>query len=612
MAYGATMRYEFKPAAKYHSPPKAPVWAANPSALTLAARAFKSGTRHLSHITVVLAFAGLSFADNKVAPDLNDDPNATVDVIIQFKTAPTNQELKGLAINGKVKRQFKHITAVNAEIPWTIVANLENDPNVTYVSPNRNMTSSLDIVTATVNAPYAWQNALDGTGVGVAVIDSGVTPKDDLMAANGRRSRMVYSESFIGVPDTTDGYGHGTHVAGIVGGNGADSSGVGFKRTYRGLAPNVNIINLRALDQNGAGQEAFVIAAIDRAIQLQSTYNIRVINLSLGHRVYESYTQDPLCQAVEAAWKSGIVVVVAAGNYGRDNTNGTHGYGTIASPGDDPYVITVGATKTNGTSSRLDDSIASYSSKGPTAIDHIVKPDLVAPGNNVVSLLASPNCTIVLMEPRTQVSPATYETLGIYSTTTNYLRLSGTSMATPVVSGAAALLIQQQPFLTPDQVKARLMKTAGKILPRNSTGTDLLSLQTFTSQGDIFTYGAGYLDIQAALANTDVVNLPALSPTAVIDPVTNKIVIVRDFSLVWGNSVVWGDSVVWGSVMFNGTLVNCSSVVWGDSLIWGSSVVWGDSTTAGYSVIWGTSVRVNTPMVASSADDGDADGGTAQ
>jgi serine protease AprX len=275
------------------------------------------------------------------------------------------------------------------------------------------MTGSLDIVTATVNAPYAWQNALDGTGVGVAVIDSGVTPKDDLMAANGGRSRIVYSESFIGVPDTTDGYGHGTHVAGIVGGNGADSSGVGFKRTYRGLAPNVNIINLRALDQNGAGQEAFVIAAIDRAIQLQTTYNIRVINLSLGHRVYESYTQDPLCQAVEAGWKSGIVVVVAAGNYGRDNTNGTHGYGTIASPGDDPYVITVGATKTNGTSSRLDDSIASYSSKGPTAIDHIVKPDLVAPGNNIVSLLASPNCTIVLMEPRTQVSPATYETLAV-------------------------------------------------------------------------------------------------------------------------------------------------------------------------------------------------------
>ena len=596
MAYGATMRYETKPAAKYHSP------------LNSAARAFQSAIRHLSHITVVLAFAGLSFAGSKLAPDLNGNSNAPVDVIIQFKTAPTNQELKGLAINGKVKRQFKHITAVNAEIPWTIVANLEADPNVTYVSPNRNMTGSLDIVTATVNAPYAWQNALDGTGVGVAVIDSGVTPKDDLMAANGGSSRIVYSESFIGVPDTTDGYGHGTHVAGIVGGNGADSSGVGFKRTYRGLAPNVNIINLRALDQNGAGQEAFAIAAIDRAIQLQSTYNIRVINLSLGHRVYESYTQDPLCQAVEAAWKSGIVVVVAAGNYGRDNSNGTHGYGTIASPGDDPYVITVGATKTNGTSSRLDDSIASYSSKGPTAIDHIVKPDLVAPGNSVVSLLASPNCTIVLTEPQTLVSPGTYESLGTYSVTSNYLRLSGTSMATPVVSGAAALLLQQQPFLTPDQVKARLMKTAGKILPRSSTGTDILSLQTFTSQGDIFTYGAGYLDIQAALTNTDVVSLPALSPTAVIDPITNKIVVVRDFSLVWGNSVVWGDSVVWGSVMFNGALVNCSSVVWGDSLIWGSSVVWGDSTTAGYSVIWGTSVSVNSPMVASSADDGDDDG----
>ena len=601
------MRNEFKSAAKYHSPPETPVGAANPGALNLAVSCFKAGIRHLSHMLVVLALAGLSLAGNKHAPDLNADPNSTVDVIIQFQTPPTNQELKGIGINGKLKRQFHHIIAVNAEIPRSIVNNLEADPNVTYISPNRNMAGSLDIVTATVNAPYAWQMGLDGTGVGVAVIDSGVTPKDDLMAAGGGTSRIVYSESFIGVSDTTDGYGHGTHVAGIVGGNGADSTGVAFKHTYRGLAPNASIVNLRVLDQNGAGTEAGVIAAIDRAIQLQGTYNIRVINLSLGHRVYESYTLDPLCQAAEAAWQSGIVVVVAAGNYGRDNSNGTHGYGTIASPGNDPFVITVGATKTAGTPSRLDDSIASYSSKGPTAVDHIVKPDLVAPGNNVVSLLASPNCTIVQLEPKTQVSSGTYETLGTASSTSNYLVLSGTSMATPVVSGAAALLIQQQPFLTPDQVKARLMKSAGKILPRNSTGTDILSLQTFTSQGDIFTYGAGYLDIQAALANTDIVTLPALSPTAVVDPITGGIVIVRDFSLVWGNSLVWGDSLVWGSVIFNGVLLNGASTVLGDSLVWGASLVWGSSTTTGYSVIWGTSVSVNTPMVASSADDGDDD-----
>jgi serine protease AprX len=157
------------------------------------------------------------------------------------------------------------------------------------------------------------------------------------------------------------------------------------------------------LDANGAGYVSDVIAAIDQAIQLKSTYNIRVINLSLGTPVYESYKLDPLCQEVEAAWKAGIVVVVAAGNYGRSNTMGVNGYGTVASPGNDPYVITVGAMKTNGTNYRSDDSVASYSSKGPTAFDFIVKPDLVAPGNNVVSLMA-PNSTIAAQFPAALVT----------------------------------------------------------------------------------------------------------------------------------------------------------------------------------------------------------------
>ena len=148
----------------------------------------------------------------------------------------------------------------------------------------------------------------------------------------------------------------------------------------------MNLINLRVLDQNGAGTDSEVIAAIQTAIALKSTYNIRVINLSLGRPVWESYTLDPLCQAVEQAWKSGIVVVVAAGNYGRDNLAGTNGYGTITAPGNDPYVITVGAMKTMGTAARTDDVIASYSSKGPTLFDQVIKPDLVAPGNLIISL----------------------------------------------------------------------------------------------------------------------------------------------------------------------------------------------------------------------------------
>ncbi len=179
-----------------------------------------------------------------------------------------------------------------------------------------------------------------------------------------------------------DQFGHGQHVAGIIAASGQTSNCPNCMRSFKGIAPGVNLIDLRVLDQNGQGTDSNVIAAIDAAIYLKNIYNIRVINLSLGRPVYESYTLDPLCQAVEAAWKAGIVVSVAAGNDGRDNTFGEQGYGTINAPGNDPYVITVGAMKTEGTYTRTDDLIASYSSKGPTQIDHVVKPDLVAPGQS--------------------------------------------------------------------------------------------------------------------------------------------------------------------------------------------------------------------------------------
>jgi serine protease AprX len=162
----------------------------------------------------------------------------------------------------------------------------------------------------------------------------------------------------------------------------------GSKTPYVGIAPGVNIINLRVLDQNGNGTDSSVIQGIEAAISLANTYNIRVINLSLGRPVFESYAVDPLCQAVEQAWKAGIVVVVAAGNQGRNNSVGSFGYGTITAPGNDPYVITVGAMKIEGPALRTNDLIASYSSKGPTLFDHIVKPDIVAPGNLIISTMA--------------------------------------------------------------------------------------------------------------------------------------------------------------------------------------------------------------------------------
>jgi len=269
------------------------------------------------------------------------------------------------------------------------LSSLASHANVAYVSPNRPLRSTLDHVDTAINADIAYAHGSNGTGVGVAIVDSGIGSEDDLDSDNVQSSRVVYSQSFVaGDTSVADGYGHGTHVAGIIAGNAHDST-TRYKGVYRGVAPEAQIINLRALDSTGSGTDSTVIAAIQQAIALKNTYNIRVLNLSLGRQVYESYTIDPLCQAVEAAWNAGIVVVVAAGNSGRDNTLGTNGYATIGVPGNDPYVITVGASNLHGTGLQTAQTVASYSSKGPTLLDHVVKPDLAAPGNRVVSLLAA-------------------------------------------------------------------------------------------------------------------------------------------------------------------------------------------------------------------------------
>ena len=205
-----------------------------------------------------------------------------------------------------------------------------------------------------------------------------------------------------------DWYGHGQHLAGIVASNGKASTCDHCTQSMVGIAPGARLIDLKVLDSFGEGTDSQVIAAIDEAISLKNDYNIRVINLSLGRPVYESYKLDPLCQAVEAAWQAGIVVVAAAGNEGRDNSTNNLGYGTILAPGNDPYVITVGSMKTMNTPGRSDDRMASYSSRGPTAVDQIVKPDLIAPGNLIVSLLAQ-HGTMPLSNPQNAVTNASIQ-----------------------------------------------------------------------------------------------------------------------------------------------------------------------------------------------------------
>ena len=226
----------------------------------------------------------------------------------------------------------------------------------------------------------------DGKGVGVAVIDSGVTPQhDDLRYAGSTAQRVTKFVDFVnGRTARYDDWGHGTHVAGIIAGNGYDSHG-----TRAGIAPGATLVALKALDGAGRGRISSIIQALDWAVANRTAYNIRVVNMSLGAGVFESYNTDPLTLAAKRAVDAGIVVVAAAGNIGL-NANGDPQYGAITAPANAPWVLTVGASNANGTARRHDDTMAPFSSRGPTAIDFIAKPDVVAPGTSVVSL-SSPN-----------------------------------------------------------------------------------------------------------------------------------------------------------------------------------------------------------------------------
>jgi serine protease AprX len=539
-------------------------------------------------------------AASKFSADLNDHvgQDGMVTVIVQHRRMPSNSHLKDMQGRGAtIKSKLSTIRAVTMHVPASMVEELAKDPNVLYITPDREQKMTANPATeefaTAVEADVAASTyALDGTGIGVAVIDSGIAAHADL--GNGSKSRVVYSQSFVaGDTTTSDKFGHGTHVAGLIGGNGSSSGNSnGYAATYAGMAPNVNLINLRVLDQNGSGTDSQVIAAIQQAIALKSTYNIRVINMSLGRPVYESYTLDPVDQAVEAAWKAGIVVVCAAGNNGRFAA--TNGFGTVGVPANDPAVITVGATMTEDTATRVDDKIASYSSKGPTTLDHIVKPDLVAPGNAQVSLLVK-GSTLDTLYPQYEVAPTN-------GNNSKYYVLSGTSMATPIVSGAVALLLQQNSALTPDQVKARLMRTAWKGMGQYTSSHDSLG-NLYNNEYDLFTYGTGYLDIDAALADSNLATGVALSPTAVVNS-NGSITITNTSSsafggasVVWGaTSVVWGNSVVWGS-----NAITSNSVVWG-----ATSVVWGATSETGYSVVWGATSNVASATTAlSDGDPGD-------
>ena len=332
--------------------------------------------------------------------------------------------------NGAVRRNYANIDALAVQLPPGQVRQLAARSDVKYISLDRKTLVAGHVETTTGtdqvrNLSTPLGQPVDGSGIGIAIVDSGI----DISHHSFMSSRVVASVDFTGEGRTDDPYGHGTHVASIAAGNNHVSYGA-----YEGIAPGAKILNVRVLDSLGHGTISAAIAGIDWCISNKNAHNIRVLNLSLGTTAVDSYVDDPLCQAARRAFDAGIVVCAAAGNLGKDD-DGEKLYGAIHSPGIEPSAITVGAANTLGTNSRLDDVVASYSSRGPTRshyidaqgvkhYDNFIKPDLVAPGNKIISA-KSPGNRLVTTNPQlnTYVSSDPRHAM---------MYLSGTSMATPV------------------------------------------------------------------------------------------------------------------------------------------------------------------------------------
>ncbi len=456
-------------------------------------------------------------------------PAARLNVIVQAAgdTGPLEALVAGLG--GTVTADLDIIHAFAAQVPAAGVTRLAQAPGVRWVSPDAAVTSSVcsqcvdtknlaNAYIKTIQADQVWNKNpyLQGQGIGVAVLDSGVNPNGDFytnMGVNRQVADVRFNTDYN--QSASDGYGHGTHVASIIGGDGSESGG-----KYIGVAPMVNLINVKVSNDDGSSSTTNIVQGLQWVLANKDKYNIRVVNLSLNSAVAESYQTSPLDAAVEILWFNKIVVVTSAGNRGS---------GAIYPPANDPFVITVGATDDKGTSSPADDGVASFSAYGTTS-DGVAKPDLVAPGTNIVARLVNMNMGLPGAHPA-NILPGG-----------QYFRMSGTSMAVPMVSGGVALLLQSQPNLTPDQVKYRLTATANKAWGGYNAGTA----------------GAGLLDVAAAVSGNS-------TASANTGRAASKLLWTGGTPVTWG-SVNW-NSVNWNSVNWNS--VNWNSVNW-NSVNWNS------------------------------------------
>ncbi len=321
----------------------------------------------------------------------------------------------------------------------------------------------MDLARETVNADYAYQKGYFGEGVGVAIVDTGIYSHPDLIQGG---NRIVCFKDLINLKTSMyDDCGHGTHVAGIIGGNGYASGG-----RYMGIAPKCNIIAVKALNYKGDGNISEVLIALKWILEHKEEYNIRVLNLSFGTGTKEPNKEGvKLIHAVEKVWDSGIVVVVAAGN-GGPNPN------TIAVPGSSKKVITVGASDDNVEVNLMGSKAKNYSGRGPT-FECIKKPDIVAPASNIMScsLIRGNGSDPLRGFPRKRASAKSARD----TVNGHYVEKSGTSMSTPIVSGAVALLLSAKPELTPKEVKIKFRESAEDLgASQSKQGWGLLNIKS--------------------------------------------------------------------------------------------------------------------------------------
>jgi serine protease AprX len=409
---------------------------------------------------------------------------------------------------GTVIQEFDIVGGFQAEIPIEVVRALDFTDRAEWISLDAPLMTShrhsdevdssalATVYPFAANAVPAWEKGASGDDVTVAVVDSGINPGPDF------RNRLLRAHNFSGEGSTIDRNGHGTWVAGIIAGS--DPNG-----RYVGIAPEADLLNVKVAGRDGSAHAGDVIEALQWLVDHKDRYDIRVVNISLNSAIPDSYLRDPLSAAVEQAWFHGIVVVVSAGNLGAASFAADH------APANDPYVITAGAFDDQGTADRADDTLADWSSRGVT-LDGYAKPEVTAPGVDIVSTSGGRNTYLAYELPETIVDRT-------------YMRLTGTSASAAVVSGAVALMLDEDPTLTPDEVKFRVMATAAAMAGSGAPAIDAFEA-TFTTMDGEANSGA--------------------APNELIDPATGTIM---EDSILWRRilwrRILWRrileDSILW-------------------------------------------------------------------